>query len=96
MLTGGEAVNYHELADIFSRALGEEITYVPLTPDDMRLRMEQEGREPIWIAFFLNLAKSQRKAGGQTSPWVYEILGKPPRRIQDYITEYTRSLKGTI
>lgn len=96
VLTGGEAINYHELADIFSRALGEQISYVPLTPDDMRLRMEQEGSQPIWIAFFLNWAKSQREAGGQTSPWVQEILGKPPRRIQDYITEYTRTLKGTI
>lgn len=96
VLTGGAAVNYYELADMFSRALGEVITYVPLSPEDMRLRMEQEGRQPVWINFFLNWAKNQREAGGQTSPWVHEILGKAPRRIEDYITEYTRTLKGTI
>jgi hypothetical protein len=58
----------------------------------MRARMEQAGMQPMWISFFLNWAKSQREAGGQTSPWVYEILGKPPRLIADYIVEYTRAI----
>jgi uncharacterized protein YbjT (DUF2867 family) len=95
VLTGGEALNYHQLADIFSHALGEEITYVPLTPEAMRAHMEQEGLQPAWINFFLSWAKSQQEAGGQTSPWVAEILGKPPRPIADYITAYARTL-GTI
>ncbi|HEY1166098.1 MAG TPA: NmrA family NAD(P)-binding protein [Chitinophaga sp.] len=96
VLTGGQAVDYYELADIFSWAMGEEISYVPLSPEEMHARMEQEGVQPMWINFFLNWAKSQREAGGQTSPWVYEILGKPPRLIADYITAYIRSLKQTI
>ncbi len=60
--------------------MGEEISYVPLTPEDMRTRMEQEGMQPMWINFFFELGKEP--AGSRRTnifPGYMRSSEKPPR-----------------
>ncbi len=90
VLTGGEAIGYAALADAISEATGQEVTYHPLSMDEMRARMEGQGVHPEMIDSMLALAAYQ-KAGGataQVSPSVSEVLGREPRSIQDFARDY--------
>ena len=90
VLTGGEAVGYHALADELTEVTGTTITYRSLSEDEMRQRMESEGMSAKMIDSYLALASYQR-AGGPTervSGSVRDILGREPRSIRDFVRDY--------
>jgi uncharacterized protein YbjT (DUF2867 family) len=89
-LTGGAAVGYRALADTLAELTGRAITYQPITLDEARTRMESRGVAPMEIAASLAILAYQR-AGGPTatvSDKVEQILGRPPRTIQEFARDY--------
>lgn len=88
-LTGGQAVNYTQLAQFISQAIGEEVTYVALTPEQAQQRLVQKGL-PVWaIESFLAYAQEQRE--GKTdlvSTAVVDILCKPARTVEGFLQEH--------
>ncbi|HLO36401.1 MAG TPA: SDR family oxidoreductase, partial [Candidatus Deferrimicrobium sp.] len=66
VLTGPEAVSYHEVAAALSDATGRPVTYRPIAMDEARARFAARGIEPDLIDAMLAIAAYQ-KAGGPTS-----------------------------
>jgi uncharacterized protein YbjT (DUF2867 family) len=90
VLTGPEAVSYHEVAAALSDATGKPVTYRPISMDEARARFVARGIEPDLIDAMLAIAAYQ-KAGGPTSvvsPTVERLLGRPPRTIRDFARDY--------
>ena len=90
VLTGPEAVSYHEVAAALSDATGRPVTYRPISMDEARARFVARGIEPDLVDAMLAIAAYQ-KAGGPTSvvsPTVERLLGRPPRTIRDFARDY--------
>lgn len=90
VLTGGVAIGYQELAETLSDVLEKPVVYNSLSMDEMRERMKNQGMKVEMIDSYLALAAYQ-KAGGATarvSESVEEILGRKPRTIRDFVTDY--------
>jgi uncharacterized protein YbjT (DUF2867 family) len=96
VLTGPQALSYHDVARIVSEVVGRPIEYRPLSLDEARERMTRAG-DPTWaIEGLLALAEYQR-AGGATAvvhDSVREILGRPPRSFAEFARDHARQLRG--
>lgn len=94
LLTGGEAINYDQLAEIITNEIGEAVTYVPVSLDEAKQQMEQKGL-PAWgIETFLSYAEDQRAHKANfVSNDVSDILQKPARTVAAFVTEYTERFK---
>lgn len=94
-LTGSQAVNYAQIAGYISQAIGEEVSYVALTADQARQRLQQKGL-PTWaIETFLAYAQEQRAGRADLiSPAVADILHKPARRVDAFIQEHAAQFAG--
>ncbi|HKK64124.1 MAG TPA: hypothetical protein VJ951_16280, partial [Bacteroidales bacterium] len=85
-LTGPEAIDLHQAADIFSDVLGKKITFKE--PDDEAYRKEMEKRGfakeyiEAMIAVFGKIKKGQV---AQTSDGIEKILGRKPTPLKDYV-----------
>lgn len=89
VLTGGEAINYGQLATILSRVVGEPVTYVALTLEEAKERMEQKGLPPAMVQTFVAYAAVQRSGDAEyVSPAVAEILQKPARTAAAFVNDY--------
>jgi len=89
-LTGGEAVDYADVAAALSTATAKPVTYRPIAMDEARSRSEKRGISPPLIDAMLAIAAYQ-KAGGpteKTSDGVERVLGRPPRTIADFARDY--------
>jgi NAD(P)H dehydrogenase (quinone) len=94
LLTGGEAVNFSQIAAIISKVVGEDVTYVQLSTDEARQQMEQKGIPQLAIQSLLLYAEAQRS--GKTtyvSNAVPQILNKPARTVADFIKDYANWFK---
>jgi NAD(P)H dehydrogenase (quinone) len=88
-LTGGEALNYQEVADILSRSLGEKVRYEALTEEEAKIYYLSKGL-PEWMADTL-LAYAEAQRNGQTaqvSEDVRNILRKPARTVEDFVMDH--------
>ena len=93
VLTGGEAVGFHDLAASIAKAAGRTVTYHSLTMEEARARLQARGVPPDQIDAQLAIAAYQ-KAGGPTSAVsedVRKILGRAPRTIDDFVADHVRS-----
>ncbi|MFH5831741.1 NmrA family NAD(P)-binding protein [Halalkalibaculum sp. DA3122] len=95
-LTGPEAVDLFEAADIFSEVLGTNITYK--NPDDETYRSEMERRDysdtyiDAMIAVFGKIKDGSRS---DVSPMVEQILDRPPLSLKDYLEENEEQFQVT-
>jgi NAD(P)H dehydrogenase (quinone) len=93
-LTGGKAVNYQQLAEIISEAIGEQVEYISLTADEARQRMENKGMPQWLIHTFLAYAEDQRKGNADfVSDDVPEILGKSARTVEAFVKDHVELFK---
>lgn len=95
VLTSGKAITFYELADAISQAIGEKVEYHALSMEEMRTRMEKQGINDKMIDSYLALA-SYQKAGGptaQTSDDVQDILGRSPRNVKMFASDYKEAFK---
>lgn len=93
-LTGGEAVNFGQVATAISKAIGEKVEYVQLTLPEAKQRMEQQGIPQWAIGALLSVAEGQRNGQATfVNNTVQEILNKPPRTIDDFSKDYIEWLK---
>ncbi len=93
MLTGSEAVSYHEVAEAVSQAIHEPVTYVSQTPEEARKRLEAKGLPEWAVKLFLVMAKNQQADGATVSTAVQEILGKPSRNVYYFAKDYATWFK---
>ena len=87
-LTGPDAISYFDVADVVSKLGGKPVEYVPISPDDMHAMIEGAG----WGTWMAALAQGYGRAyasgwGNFTTGNVQKITGKPPRSIQNFVSE---------
>jgi uncharacterized protein YbjT (DUF2867 family) len=88
-LTGGEALDYFQVAALFSRVLGRPIRYSDPSPLAYGRRMHERGMplpfilvtEALYMVVRLGLA-----AG--VTPETAQLLGRPPITLEQYIRDY--------
>jgi uncharacterized protein YbjT (DUF2867 family) len=88
-LTGGEALDHHEVAAILSRVVGRTITYAGIEPEAMREHLLAAGLPPPYADFLL-LILGFFKAGyaERITDAVARITGRAPRRFEDYARDH--------
>lgn len=88
-LTGGESLDYYQVAELFSDILGFNINYEPLTIPEYIKAKEAEGMPPAFserfAQFFFLVQKGDYAA---ISPMVEKILGRPPIKLEQFIRDY--------
>ncbi len=93
LLTGSEAVSYHEVAEAVTQAIHEPVTYVSQSPEEARSRLEARGLPEWAVKLFLVMAKNQQAEGATVSASVQEILGKPSRNVYYFAKDYATWFK---
>lgn len=94
-LTGSQALNHDEVAQILSRTTGKQIAFVDISPEAM-LQGLLDAKLPQAYAEFLVLILGFFKAGysERTTDAVQAITGKAPRTFEQYAADYRQSWVG--
>jgi uncharacterized protein YbjT (DUF2867 family) len=95
-LTGPEALTNLRIAEILSSALGREIKYVDLPPQQMKQALLAAGM-PEWNAdALLDLNELYRSGGaGAITGDVERILGRKPTTFEQFARDYSSSLPAS-
>lgn len=91
-LTGDEALDHDEVAQILSTATGKSIQYEDISPEAMREGLLGAGLPADYTEFLLMIL-SYFKAGYavQITPEVEKITGKKPIRFAQYAQDYKQA-----
>jgi uncharacterized protein YbjT (DUF2867 family) len=90
-LTGAEPLTYDELARRLTAVLGRAIQYVDMPADVYAAALEKTGF-PAWfareVADIYGRGFYRAGEGGYTTDAVQSLLGRPPRRFDDFVRDY--------
>jgi len=95
VITGPEALSYHDVAAKLSEATGKQVTYVPISPEDFRVGALAQGL-PEWLVDALGLLNETLASGewAAVTDVVREVCGKEPRTFGQFARDYTTAFKG--
>jgi uncharacterized protein YbjT (DUF2867 family) len=87
-LTGDEALDYYQVADLFSQVLGRRITYK--NPSRLAYFFRQLGKSPLMFAVVTTWLYSNTRHGmaDRVTGEVKRLLGRDPIAIRKYIEDY--------
>jgi uncharacterized protein YbjT (DUF2867 family) len=87
-LSGPDAYTFPEIAQLLSRILGHEVTYVPASPDDRRSALLGQGISEWFTELLLSLETSA-EAGqlGTVTTTLKELIGHEPRTVEEFLIE---------
>jgi uncharacterized protein YbjT (DUF2867 family) len=89
-ITGSKALTFAEAISEIARATGRDITFIPVTVDDYRTELVQQGVPDDYIELVLYLFTTV--LDGRNTPLadgVQRALGRPPRKFSDYVRQTT-------
>lgn len=91
-LTGGEALDYYQVADIFSEVLGRKITYKDPSSLAFLYSTVRHGT-PLKFALVMSMLYRSTKQGiaDVITDDVSRLLGRPPRPFRQYVIDYADS-----
>ncbi|MEE4198603.1 MAG: NmrA family NAD(P)-binding protein [Bacteroidales bacterium] len=85
-LTGPEAMDLHQAAEIFSEVLGRKITFKEPDDETYRTEMEKRGFSKEYIdAMIAVFGKIKKGQVAQPSDGIEKILGRKPTPLKDYV-----------
>ena len=89
VLTGPEAVSYHEIATTLTEKLGKPVKYIPVTSVQSRGSMLEAGM-PGWLVEDLVAVSTEQAAGlaSEVSPDLMKVTGKRGLTIRDFVQDY--------
>jgi uncharacterized protein YbjT (DUF2867 family) len=90
-LTGPSALNFTEMAQELSKAVGRTISFIDVPPDSMRAALVDLGF-PVWQADGLleEFAMYRRGEAAGVEPGVREALSRPPRSFEQFARDYAQ------
>ena len=93
-LTGPEAFDYKEVAEILSDATGRMIRYLDVSHSEACQEMIDENL-PEWVIDVMMELRSWTAEGGasQITTTVQDLLGRPGRTLKDFATEFANHWK---
>lgn len=88
-ITGGRALDHAEAMAILSAASDKTISYTPISDDDMRKALAEEGTPTPMIELFSELFAVMRDGATEpVSPHVSQVLGREPITFEAYAQAY--------
>jgi uncharacterized protein YbjT (DUF2867 family) len=95
LLTGPEAITYHEAAEQLSAALGRPIEFVNVPDAVARDGMVQAGL-PAWFADQLVILWQQLRRGAASTPTdvVRVLTGREPRSVADFVRDHAAAFRA--
>jgi uncharacterized protein YbjT (DUF2867 family) len=87
-LSGPDAYTFPEIAELLSRILGHQVTYIPVSPDDRLSALLANGYSP-WFAELLLTLETSAEAGqiGAVTTTLKELLGREPTTVEEFLIE---------
>lgn len=83
-MTGPKSISFHEIADIMSNKLGQNVEYVPVTPEDVRKSLEQMGLGEWFAQVMADYSVAYDKGWGDfTTDDVQNLTGHPARSFEN-------------
>ena len=94
-LSGGELVNYYDVADAFSQALEKKVTYIPQSPEEAAARMRKLGVPEYRINIALIIEANQKLGLVEKllTNHVEKITGKAPHSVYEFVRDYVEFFK---
>jgi uncharacterized protein YbjT (DUF2867 family) len=87
-LTGPEAISYGDVAKLLSEALGREVKYVPVTPEQVRESIIKRGWGEWAAGIMADYSAAYAKGWGDfTTTFVEKIAGHPARSYETFLRE---------
>lgn len=89
-LTGGVALDYHQVAAAIGAVTNQKVTYVPEEPDELRARLRTQGL-PDWHVDSRCALAAYQRAGGETARVTRDVLdvtGHTPRSISQFTNDH--------
>ena len=88
-LTGSEALDYHQVAEVMSYGLGRQIRYTAPSYARYARRMRQEGHPWGFVAITSALFTVVRLGlADRVTDDVKKLLGRPPRSLQSFVEDH--------
>lgn len=88
-ITGGEAITHYQMAEIFSRVLGTEITYVDLSPEQMHGALTIAGFPEWQIGGLIeDYAHYARGEAAGVSDTVSDLTGHAPISFEQFVNDH--------
>jgi uncharacterized protein YbjT (DUF2867 family) len=95
VITGPEALSYHDVAAKLSEATGRRVAYVPVSPEEFRAGALAQGL-PEWLAEALCLLNEAFASGASSAVTevVREVGGREPRTFGQFARDYAAPFRG--
>lgn len=94
LITGPEALSYHQAAEILSDASGKKINYVNISEEEARGAMKEMGMSDWLINTISKLSDHFRKGNAsQISSAVEELTGKKPISVSQFAKDYAEAFR---
>jgi uncharacterized protein YbjT (DUF2867 family) len=94
-LTGPALMDFHEVAEVMSLALGHSITYVEQTPEAFRVVLAQFIHSPWQLdavcELFAEIASGSLETLTSTTA---DLLGRPPKSLADFTKEFQSAFRA--
>jgi uncharacterized protein YbjT (DUF2867 family) len=89
LVTGPEALSYHQMADLLSNTTGKKISYVNISDEEARAAMKEMGMDEWLISTISELSNYFKKGhASQVSSAVEEVTGKKPVSFSQFANDY--------
>jgi uncharacterized protein YbjT (DUF2867 family) len=94
LITGPEALSYHQAAEILSNATGKKISYVNISEEEARAAMKEMGMSDWLINTISELHDYFRKGNAsQVSSAVEDVTGKKPISFSQFAKDYAEAFR---
>jgi uncharacterized protein YbjT (DUF2867 family) len=94
LITGPEALSYHQAAEILSKATDKKISYVNISEEEARGAMKEMGMSDWIINTISELYDYFRKGNAsQVSSAVEEVTGKKPISFSQFAKDYAEAFR---
>jgi uncharacterized protein YbjT (DUF2867 family) len=94
MVTGPEALSYHQAAEILSNATGKKIDYVNISEEEIREALKETGMNDWLISTIVGLYALYRNGGAsQVSSAVEEVTGRKATAFVEFAKDYADAFR---
>jgi uncharacterized protein YbjT (DUF2867 family) len=94
LITGPEALSYHQVAEILSNATGKRISYVNISEEEAKAAMKEIGMSDWLINTVSELSDYFRKGkASEVSAAVEEVTGKKPISFYQFAKDYASAFR---
>ena len=94
MVTGPEALSYHQAAEILSNATGKKIDYVNISEEKTREALKEMGMDDWLISTILGLYTLYRKGyASEVSSAVEEVTGRKATTFVEFATDHADAFR---